>query len=232
MVTCITAYDLNPNPFGGSQDFDIELPSTCPCCSTAYASAPSFFGFFQDKFKTMRLYSLFFCPACENAFFTIYSFFDDIESTKNIGHIAVQYPIPNSLTSFSDKLSELSPKFVNIYHQAEEAENAGLSELCGIGYRKALEFLIKDYAISQHPDKKAEIESSFLSKCINDYIDNSKIKTLAKASSWIGNDETHYIRKHAIYNLQDLKRFINATVAYIEYELTFAEAFDFLKNSQ
>lgn len=71
-----------------------------------------------------------------------------------------------------------------------------------------------------------------LGKCITDYIDNEKIKTLAKASAWLGNDETHYVRKHQNYNVQDLKRFIKATVAYIEYELSFTEAFDLLKNPQ
>ena len=74
--------------------------------------------------------------------------------------------------------------------------------------------------------------SSFLGNCINDFIDNEKIKTLAKASAWLGNDETHYTRKHQNYNVQDLKRFIKATVAYIECELSFTEAFDFLNNPQ
>ena len=71
-----------------------------------------------------------------------------------------------------------------------------------------------------------------LSKCITNYVDNEKIKTLAKASAWIGNDETHYVRKHQDYNVQDLKRFIKATVAYVEYELSFTEALDFLNNPQ
>lgn len=226
MVTHIDAYDLNPHNYSGTRNFSIDLPSTCPCCSTAYSSKPSFSGFFQNQLDTVHLYSLFFCPVCEDAFLTVYGFIDEV------GQIIAQYPFPNNSTSFSNKLSKLSPRFSEIYHQAERAENVGLHELCGIGYRKALEFLVKDYAISQHPDKKAEIESSFLGKCIDNYIDNSKIKTLAKASTWIGNDETHYIRKHESYNLQDLKRFLTATVAYIESELTFAEAFDFLNDSQ
>ena len=28
-------------------------------------------------------------------------------------------------------------------------------------------------------------------KCLKDYIDNDKIKTLAEKSEWIGNDEAH-----------------------------------------
>ena len=88
------------------------------------------------------------------------------------------------------------------------------------------------YAISIHPEHKSQIESSQLARCIADFIDNEKIKTLAKASAWLGNDETHYIRKHQNHNIQDLKRFIKATVAYIDSEFSFTEAFEFLNNSQ
>lgn len=164
MVTNIDAYDLNPARFTGTRNFYIDLPHICPCCSTAYSSNPSFSGFFENALGTIHLYSLFFCPACEDAFLVTYDFIDDIDRNKCVGNIAVQYPFPNNTTSFSNKLSELSPKFVEIYHQAEQAENAGLSELCGIGYRKAIEFLVKDYAIAQHPDKESEIISSFFRK--------------------------------------------------------------------
>ena len=232
MVTNIDAYDLNPARFTGTRNFYIDFPHICPCCSTAYSSNPSFSGFFKNTLGTMHLYCLFFCPACEDAFLVTYDFIDDIDYDECVGNIAVQYPFPNNTTSFSDKLSELSPKFVEIYHQAEQAENAGLSELCGIGYRKALEFLVKDYAIAQHPDKESEIISSFLGKCIHEYIDNPKIEALATASTWIGNDETHYVRKHENYNVQDLKRFLTTTIAYVECELNLAEAFDFLNGSQ
>ena len=57
-----------------------------------------------------------------------------------------------------------------------------------------------------------------LSPCIKKFIDNPKIQTLAVASAWIGNDETHYIRKHEDYSLQQLKAFIVAIIAYIDYE--------------
>ena len=46
-----------------------------------------------------------------------------------------------------------------------------------------------------------------------------KIKTLATASAWLGNDETHYCRKHKDYNIDHLKAFINAIVSYIDSEL-------------
>jgi hypothetical protein len=40
----------------------------------------------------------------------------------------------------------LSPNFYAIYNQAQKAEESGWILVAGPGYRKALEFLIKDYA--------------------------------------------------------------------------------------
>lgn len=232
MTTEITAFNLDPND-SSTCDFQIQLPRKCPICSTAHASSPVCSGYLYGHYGDANLYSMFFCPSCESAFFVSYRVADAYSNySKTCGTIIAQYPNPSTTTPFSEEISILSPKFVEIYQQAEKAENSGLTELCGIGYRKALEFLVKDYAISNHPNSKEQIESSMLGQCITDYIDNEKIKTLTKASAWLGNDETHYVRKHQNYNVQDLKRFIKATVAYIEYELSFTEAFDLLKNPQ
>lgn len=48
---------------------------------------------------------------------------------------------------FSDIINEISPGFVKIYNQAHEAEIRLLDDIVGGGYRKALEFLIKDICI-------------------------------------------------------------------------------------
>lgn len=45
--------------------------------------------------------------------------------------------------TFSNIISELSPNFCEIYNQAYIAEQTNLMQICGTGYRKSLEFLIK-----------------------------------------------------------------------------------------
>ena len=229
MKNYICAYELNPMSLEASRNFEVELPKRCPHCLTAYASLPSYSGFYQRHQDAIDVYAVFFCPVCENAFFTAYKYFENYN--EHSSYIAEQYPISSKTRSFSDALSALSPKFVEIYHQAEIAENSGLEELCGIGYRKALEFLIKDYAVSNHPESQEEIEKSSLGQCIDRFIEDAKIKTLAKAATWLGNDETHYVKKHENYNVQDMKRFLSAAIAYVEYELTYDEAVGFLTNS-
>lgn len=212
-------------------DIDIELPTQCPRCSVAYAELPlTSYYFNPENFDNESMFALFLCPHCESCFMVEYAIIELHDCYE--GHIIRLYPTPDSCSTlkFSDHIISLSPQFVDIYHQSQKAEFAGLNELCGMGYRKALEFLVKDFATYIHPDKISEIENSFLGNCISTYIDNEKIKILATASAWLGNDETHYIRKHQNYNSQDLKRFINTLVAFIEYELNYKEATDFLSN--
>ena len=118
---------------------------------------------------------------------------------------------------FDDSINEISPSFISIYNQAYKAEQVGLGEICGMGYRKALEFLIKDYLTSLHPDKKEEFIKAALGNCINE-IDNSSIKELARRATWLGNDETHYIRKWKDKDIHDLKNLIDLTCQYITME--------------
>jgi hypothetical protein len=53
-------------------------------------------------------------------------------------------PKKSKSKEFSAEILKVSEAFVKIYYQAAEAEAAELTEICGVGYRKALEFLIKE----------------------------------------------------------------------------------------
>lgn len=216
---------------GETDEFEVDAPTTCPICGVAYASPPldSYFILLDDnpRFNTL-ISSTYFCPHCEQCFLVNYS----IGITDYTGTVLNIYPNSEQITDFSDNIENLSPEFVDIFHQAEIAENSNLTKICGIGYRKALEFLIKDYAIYNNPDCREEIKKCALGKCINNYIKNPQIQTLAKASAWLGNDETHYIQKHENYNISDMKRFIFATIAYINFEFSYAEAASFLNSPQ
>ena len=85
--------------------------------------------------------------------------------------------------SFLGQLLFSPPDFVEIYHQSEAAENAGLSRICGFGYRKALEFLIKDYAIYKNPGQEDVIKGEALAVCIKKYIKSEYLRDLATASA-------------------------------------------------
>jgi hypothetical protein len=127
---------------------------------------------------------------------------------------------------FPEAIYNISPDFIQIYSQANLAEEVGLSEICGSGYRKALEFLIKDYIISKDSLAKEKIERLPLAKCISDYIKSDKIKEIAKRATWLGNDHTHYVRKWLDKNIEDLKLLIDLTAHWIEAEEISAKMID------
>lgn len=228
MNKLITAISVNPDI--GNETFEIPLPTQCPVCSIAYSNEPlTSYHVESENFygnNETSVYAVYFCPHCNNLFLVHYHISNRTYSYERYrsGYIAYTYPASTAETLFTDRIKALSPKFVEIYHQSEKAENGGLTELCGMGYRKSLEFLIKDYAIAFHPDKETDIVKSQLSPCINEYIDNKRIKSLATASAWIGNDETHYTRKHEDYNVEHLKLFVSSAVSYIDSELAYRMA--------
>jgi hypothetical protein len=119
---------------------------------------------------------------------------------------------------FSEAIKKISESFVRLYNQASKAEHYDCKDIAGTGYRKALEFLIKDYAIRLHHGKEENIKKKQLSPVIKEYIDNKKIKAIATGATWIGNDETHYTREWPDTDINDLKTLIAIVADYIDAE--------------
>lgn len=96
----------------------------------------------------------------------------------------------------------------------------GLRLVSGPGYRKALEFLIKDYLTSQQTsdEAKKEIANSPLMTVIKKYVTDKRMLTTAERAAWLGNDETHYVRKWEDKDLQELKKLIQLTSYWIQSE--------------
>ncbi len=204
-----------------------DYPNICPICNNKISPINEF----EKCNKDINLVSILFtCPACGKGFITHYEYDENkgvnrgTYSYKNLT-LLQSFPVKPKETIFEECIRNLSPTFCNIYNQAVASETYGLDQLSGIGYRKSIEFLIKDFCIYKHPNDEEKIKSTLLGQVINTYIDEtSKIRTLAKASVWLGNDETHYIKKFDDKDINDLKRFIRATVSYITYELVSDEA--------
>lgn len=206
------------NLHGKSQNFTIDrFPDECPVCHTRIL--PRFVEAIFEKTPGGALHLLqgaFQCTTekCHQLFVATYSRISDTG-----GKLAQVAPVSPKSHPFSAEIQEVSPTFVDIYNQVIVAEAANLHQLTGIGLRKALEFLVKDYAISQKPKDADKIKAEWLGRCINEYIDDPKIKQCAKLAAWLGNDETHYIRKWEGKDINDLKVLIRLTVNWIENSL-------------
>lgn len=120
------------------------------------------------------------------------------------------------------------PEFKVIYSQSLQAESYGLDQIAGVGYRKSLEFLIKQYCIHVFPDKEEKIKKETLNNTIMNRLGAfPKLQTLAKAATWIGNDETHFVRKHEDKDITSMKKFIKSAATFISADLDADEALEF-----
>jgi len=63
-----------------------------------------------------------------------------------------------------------------------------------------------------------EIKKLNLAKCIADYVSDGRVKQVAARAVWLGNDETHYLRKWEEKDLNDLKMLIALTLHWIEMD--------------
>jgi hypothetical protein len=117
---------------------------------------------------------------------------------------------------FSAFIQKLSPQFCLVYGEAAAAESAPLTQLAGLGYGKALELLIKDFAKHENPGNAAAIESAALGTCVKNYLNDDLLKNSAELGVWLRNDQVHYIRKFEEQGVKELKFLIHLVVRLIE----------------
>ncbi len=119
---------------------------------------------------------------------------------------------------FSESMTDTSPLFATIYNRASAAEEYKLPDVAGPGYRKALEFLLKDYAIKLNPNDAATIRTMQLANVISTYFKDPRMAVVFSRATWLGNDQTHYERRWVDHDIGNLKTLINASVHFIEME--------------
>lgn len=120
------------------------------------------------------------------------------------------------------RIKDVSPKFQRIYRQALTAESMGLDEIAGMGHRKALEFLLRDYAKDTYSDKADSIDrTNSIGSVIHNFLaeEHPKLAIAAERAAWLGNDETHYRRDWQDKDLQDLKTLLALVISEVESQL-------------
>ena len=189
------------------------MPDTCPICGAGISCSPNFSNTVHKKDNEGIFYAIFECGHCSQPFMSTYEYSDFPQTITEHS----DFPHKLKYKSFDKEIEASYPDFVKIYHQTEYAEYCGLLEICGVGYRKALEFLIKQYAIYNDIENTLIIEKEPLQSTAN-RIKNEHLRNIATKSIWIGNDFTHYIRKHNQSDISDMKDFIDTLVRWIAVE--------------
>lgn len=190
--------------------YPIEVPTECPIChhsgETKILASSS-----QPNHKNVQV-------AFQCAYSGCKCYFIGYYPPKPQGALQELKPYTPKKTALSSEISNVSPSFVTIYGQAQEVQSLGYDQIAGPGYRKAFEFLVKDYAKQRHSDKASEIEQAFSGNVVRDYMQDARIQSLAKRALWLGNDETHYLKKWTAHDINDLVALIQLTIHWIEME--------------
>lgn len=211
-----------------SSAFIDVLPDTCPFCSSiVHFRVVNIFETEPDNYKGGDIQLLLQCPkiGCRKFSMGLYRRnSEDVQRIEGYEHQEYTYPAyslyavlpeaPLSLKTktFSEEIERVSSQFSIIYNQAYAAEQMKLDQIAGMGYRKSLEFLVKDYASYKSPSKENEIRKLGLAKCIQTHIDDPMLKEVVERAVWLGNDETHYSRVWQDKDITDLKNLIELTV--------------------
>jgi hypothetical protein len=190
--------------------YSVEAPEACPICHRHSELKILLSDLVERGSKVQVVYRCAY-QGCQNFFIGFYG-------EVGQGDLLSVKPIKPKTSQFADCVAQISPTFVAVFAEAEEAAQLGLSQIAGPGYRKAFEFLIKDYAISLAPDKADDIRHKFSGVVVSEYIADSRIQAVAKRSLWLGNDETHYLRKWAGRDVDDLVTLIKLTANWIEID--------------
>lgn len=221
MITCeidndnrITIFKDKKHAFSAKLN---KKPDTCPICH--HKISPIFLFAFETRIQISEILFVFWkCPnrVCNYPFISQYR----VSSSDWHRYLGAKYDKPKmpNLPNLSHNIVNISPSFEKIYTQALAADSQSLDQIAGMGYRKALEFLIKDYAIKLWPKDEESINKQHLSNVINRFEDVPGIRECAEKASWLGNDETHYIRKWEDKDVSDLKRLLEFVMRYIEME--------------
>jgi len=196
-----------------------RLPDTCPYCH--HAIEPTFYvgaasGNHSTRDTHIELALKCTRHLCRRLFISIYKR-TAFTGKEMIGPFKWQrsVPIEPKPPHIPPEIATVSNLFGKIFTQAATADAMGLDTVAGVGYRKALEFLIKDFSVKKNPSKSAEIQNKLLGKVIDEFVDDPNIKVCAKRAAWLGNDETHYLRKWEDKDIEDLKVLIQLTVNWV-----------------
>jgi len=203
----------------GHQVFVDRFPNICPRCGHAIhplTVAPA------RENPDHHLEVTFQCPRdrCNRIFISNYAI-------AAVGYaFSESYPREIIPARLEPAIEDLSPSFAKIFRQASIADRSGLSEIAGMAYRKALEFLVKDFVISE-TENEAEhdvIKRENLGTVIATRVDDKRIKDTAKRAIWLANDETHYVRLWEGKDLDDLRKLLNLFVHFVHTMLLYKQS--------
>ena len=210
---CKTSFglsDLNYN-------FPLRKPMLCPHCGAYQDGILSTRTLFEKQDNYRFGVISYKCTHCAKFYLVTYR----IDLSAKIAEFVGFYPT-QTVTYENAVLQEYFPRFIDSYNQALRAELRGDIELSAVGYRQALECLIKDYAIQELGMDRADVSNKKLVKAIAEYLGESDLAATADVVRILGNDYAHYERRYPEHDFALLKRYMEIFVKLVETKLLIA----------
>jgi hypothetical protein len=203
--------------------FDLRDPNVCPHCHVVNTPQGLWQVSSRDTDNVFVFITAWTCSnqACQKIFLALYKRINNqFVFTRFLNGLPKGPDWPKPI----DELKEGNPKegtqagqtkFIKTYLQSLEAENNGLDEIAGIGYRKAIEYLVKDWAIKNKPEEKDKIEKLWLGQVITNYYEGD-LKDILERATWLGNDQAHYNKFFEEYDISILKELIELIMVELD----------------
>lgn len=203
---------------------DVENPDQCPHCHNGIEPT-----LIKQSIEKAINYSIWKCTFrdCGKQFVAVHEIIGQ-GLAKFVGYLDGAPIGPYWL----DTIKKINSKFIDTYNQSLKAEYFSLNEIAGMGFRKAIEYLVKDYLIDRNSELQGKIEDKLLANVISENFKSPQeadLKDLLQRATWLGNDMTHYLHYHENFDLNDLKELINLVMSEIH---TIEKKKHYIKNIQ
>ena len=195
------------------------VPDECPICHqkirpeyvTHYPKTP-------DAAYHKGFHIVFACPSseCEHVFVAYYELIGQVQQ-----FVAALPRIPKT-PEVPASVAAISKRFVKVYTEAEAAHSYQLDEVAGGGYRKALEVLVKDFLIVRGIKDEPTVIKMNLHDAIK-ALPSEVATNLAYFAKLLGNDETHFYRELTGKDIEDVMKYLKATITALDLYLMHEE---------
>lgn len=196
--------------FYASYNFQYEKPVICPHCNMGTdAPLSNKHNFALNGYSFIAATGK--CTACGKEFF----FACHNTPEKKAKNVCL-YPTIQFVPYQNETLASISERFIDMFNQALQCEFNENYELAAIGYRSALEILIKDFAINELGKSIEEVSGKKLHAAIGEYLNQNELVNTADVIRILGNDYTHYQRRYPQHDFELLKAYMDIFLKQIE----------------
>lgn len=207
-------YVLKSNhDFSPTMEGQYQKPRICPYCGNGNDATIGDHSVIKMTHSASALVGAFKCTLCDKVF--LHACYRETATGNTDAVAAFTYP-RNKPVYDNPVIANFSPRFISVYKQALRSEFYNDIELAAIGYRAALEILVKDYAVNELSVSPEEAAKKTLFDSISDYLGSKDLISAADVVRILGNDYAHYERKHSDLDFNVLKKYMDLLINLVE----------------